>query len=600
MLPDPKPNASPFNTPDQQPSNLNEQPVAQQQQHIPVTIDKSIRIAFKASNGKYVTTDSNGNILYATKEAVGGTETFEMVCLEDKSIALKAFNGKYVSNPQNGTLPLSAIADSVGSTEQFEVHDWGTDKIVIHASNWKYVSLGQTDATLTAIADQITSADTFDLVFLPAPGTQVTRQPEDAHPTQIKTAISPNDNPESVYTVCFCGTACTRDEGEVTRIESDKNIYCEKTGYIPVRIHKEISGDLRETTSSVTIRGVGENDWATPRNDSEPLKLDGPLKADSELLSYVRSYSGGNQFSKVTQANGWSAPALALHAANLAASSGKQQYNFIGHSRGAVASIMAAWFLYVYGTDEIKKIPVNIFAIDPVPGTGEWYGILTQLSPNVTDYVGIYVWDMCKQLLDRPFNALVPRPNGLMTGKDNSVTLKNSWWPWDKWKYIADDAQLTDPLKTGGFAQPTGYELYACRGRHSTVAGNATSDSNYDPSRVSDTVKPVPELVYKMARAYLTRWGTTFRVESAVPERVLSLRKKISTNHREFDAMGGGETRTSVLPRRPYVRQLSSILGNNPFNTYYMDNVVGDPPYKMAYPVTNERTDAGWVKWKFL
>jgi hypothetical protein len=299
--------------------------------------------------------------------------------------------------------------------------------------------------------------------------------------------------------------------------------------------------------------------------------------------------------------DGWSAPALALHAANLAAASGKGAYNFIGHSRGAVEAIMAAWFIYAYGAGDVKNIPINIFAIDPVPGTGEWYGILTQLPPNVVNYVGIYAWDMCIQPKDKPFMGLVPRPNGLMTGKDNHVTPKDTWWwPWNKWKYIADDAQLTDPLKTGTDRQPTGYELYACRGRHSTVAGNSTADGNYDPANVSETVAPVPELIYKMARGYLTKWGTTFPTASAAEQEVLVLRRSISTFHRDFDIMGGGETRTSSLPLRPYVRRLSSIYGTNPANSYYMDNVVGDPPYKMAYPVTSERTDAGWVKWKFL
>jgi hypothetical protein len=41
-------------------------------------------------------------------------------------------------------------------------------------------------------------------------------------------------------------------------------------------------------------------------------------------------------------------------------------------------------------------------------------------------------------------------------------------------------------------------------------------------------------------------------------------------------------------------------MGPNPYNTYFMDDVVGDPPYTMAYPVTNERKDAGWVRWTFL
>ena len=408
------------------------------------------------------------------------------------------------------------------------------------------------------------------------------------------------ENGLSTYTVCFTGTACTRDEGEETRPESDKRIYCDDTGYIPVRIHKEISGTLGATNPSVTIRGVGENDWHQPRDNSEPLRFDGPLNAPDDLLSYVRSYSGGNQLSEAAQKSGWAATALALHGANLAAASGAQQYNFIGHSRGAVECIMAAWYLYAYGR---RDIPVNIFAIDPVPGPGEWYGILTQLPPNVANYVGVYAWDQSVQLsTDKFFMALVPRPNGPMSGKSADITLGGPWYEWweDSWKILADNSQLADPLAPSNAPQPQGYELYACRGRHSTVAGNTTGDGQYDPNNVSESVALVPQLVYKLARAYLTKWGTTFQTRCGVEENAIQLRRKIHTDHAKFDAMGGGATRTSGLSLRPYVRRVSSISGRNPLNSYYLDDVVGDPPYKLAYPVTNERENAGWVKWKFL
>jgi hypothetical protein len=397
------------------------------------------------------------------------------------------------------------------------------------------------------------------------------------------------------YTVCFSGTGCTRDEGEETRPQSDKNIYCKETGYIPVRLHKEISGDLKGKTDSVTVRGVGENDWYQPRDRSEALTFNGPLHASDDLLRYVQSYSGGNQYSSVDQVDGWAAAALALHGANLAALSGAQQYNLVGHSRGAVESIMAAWFLYAYG---FRNVPVNIFAIDPVPGPGNWYGILTQLPPNVVNYVGIYAWDH----LDLGFNALVPRPNGPMTGKTEKITLGPSWFTWwqDKWKTLADQSQFADPLAPGQAAQPRGYELYACRGRHGTLAGIVTSDGGYDPAKVNPSVAPVPQLVYKMARAYLTRWETVFRTKSAVDATANELRQNIHRDHAKFDAMGGGEIRTSILPNRPYARRISSISGMNPANTYYFEDVVGDPPYRLAYPVTAQRSGAGWVNWKFL
>lgn len=398
------------------------------------------------------------------------------------------------------------------------------------------------------------------------------------------------------YTVCFSGTDCTRDEGEETRTGSDKRIYCKDTGYIPVRIHKEISGTLSATDPSVTVRGVGANDWHEPSNNSEPLRLDSPLKASDDLLSEVRGYSGGDQRSSGwAEVTGWAATALALHGANLAAASAAQQYNFIGHSRGAVECIMAAWFLYAYGP---RDIPINIFAIDPVPGPGNWYGILTQLPPNVANYVGVYAWDFCVQPKDKPFMALVPRPNGQMTGQLKKGELGGELG--SSWLSLADNSQLADPLAPSNAPQPQGYELYACRGRHSTVAGNTTGDGKYDPNNVSESVAPVPKLVYKLARTYLDKWGTTFRTKCAVEENETQLSEKIHTDHREFDAMGGGVPRTSSLPYRPYVRRVSSISGRNTLNSYYMDDVVGDPPDKSAYPVTDQRENAGWVKWKFL
>lgn len=553
------------------------------------------RTAFKAANGRYVTLAGGTDILQATSDTIDSTGIFEIVQQENMMVALLAPNGKYVSNQENGGLPLAATSATIGAQERFALFNWGKDdSIVLQASNQDYVQLTTTGSALQALTGDLSAADAFALV--PVPGA-VNAAAVQAQPVQA-VALAAASNP-AVFTVCFSGTGCTRDEGEVSRNVSDKDIYCSETGYIPIRIHKEISGSLKATTPSVSIRGVGENDWAVPRDSSEPLQFNGPLKADADLLDYVKSYSGGNQYSQTTQFNGWSAPALALHAANLAAASGKQQYNFIGHSRGAVECIMAAWFIFMYGGDQVKNIPINIFAIDPVPGKGQWYSLLTQLPPNVVNYVGIYAWDMCVQPLDSPFMAVVPRPNGLMMGQPNTFKPNDSWF-WTGWKYLADKAQRQDPLAAGNAPQLKGYELYACRGRHSTVAGNSTADGKYLASNVSDNVAPVPELVYKMARGYLTEWGTVFPAKSAVDERVLSLRRRINTNHREFDAMGGGETRTSALALRPYVRRISSIYGVNPTNSYYMDNVVGDPPYKMDYPVTSERTDAGWVNWKFL
>jgi hypothetical protein len=534
-----------------------------------------ITVALKASNGQYVSAGTSGDTpLQANQSTIGRWEAFEMRRQGDMEVTFRAGNLRYVSNVADGSLPLIANSDTIGPRETFQLVPLDEQRIVIVASNERYVGSGNDGGSpLQANRDAVDGSTTFEIVALAAPD----EAPSQRRSVSVQSARAPNADlgaSSTVFTVCFAGTGCTRDEGEVSRRESNKDIYCRQTGYIPVRIHKEISGDLRATHPSVSVRGVGENDWSVPRDNSGPLVFNTPLR---------------------------SAPALALHGANLAAASQARQFNFVGHSRGAVEAVMAAWFLYAYGSDQVRQIPVNIFAIDSVPGTGQWYSILTQLPPNVVNYVGVYAWDHGVQPGDKPFSALAPRPNGRMMGTDNRIELTYyPWWPWDRWKFLADDSQKPDPLKPAGTAQPTGYELFACRGRHSTVAGNATGNGEYDPKNFSDEVQPVPQLIYRMTRAYLTQWGVTFPAKSAVDKTAMTLRRAINLNHRHFDTMGGGATRTSMLPDRPYVRRISSIYGRNPFDTYYMDDVAGDPPYTMAYPVTNERKDAGWVKWTFL
>ncbi|MCP5249977.1 MAG: hypothetical protein H6942_15825 [Candidatus Accumulibacter sp.] len=564
--------------------------------------DSFIRVALKANNGQYVSVGSSGNApLQAARSSIGQGETFEMLHQGEWQVAFRAANGKFVGSDKDENNQLAANSNKMGKGEIFRIVPLDEKHVALIATNGSYVCNAKSGAApLRATSKSAGDSETFELVPLEKDKVESPARPS-ARMQNRRAAHIQSAAPSVAFTVFFAGTACTRDEGEVSRPESDKRIYCEQTGYILVRLHKEISGDLRATRPSVTVRGVGENDWSIPRHDSEPLVFKAPLKADKTLLSYIKSYSGGDQLSKATQLDGWSAPALALHGANLAAASGARQFNFFGHSRGAVEAIMAAWFLYAYGSDSIRQIPVNIFAIDPVPGTGEWYGILTQLPPNVMNYVGVYSWDQCVMPADKPFSALVPRPNGRMIGTNNDIKLTYyRFWPWNRWKYLADESQKKDPLKPAKDPQPQGYELFACRGRHSTVAGNATANAEYDPTNVSADVESVPKLVYRMARAYLTKWGVEFPRNGAVDTSALDLRIDINLNHRLFDIMGGGATRTSILADRPYVRRVSSIYGKNPFNTYFMDDVAGDPPYTMAYPVTNERKNAGWVKWKFL
>jgi hypothetical protein len=62
--------------------------------------------------------------------------------------------------------------------------------------------------------------------------------------------------------------------------------------------------------------------------------------------------------------------------------------NMAGWSRGAITCIMLAHALYA--EPETRNLPVNIFAVDPVPGPGNRSDIdKTTLPPNVRRYLGI-------------------------------------------------------------------------------------------------------------------------------------------------------------------------------------------------------------------
>ena len=176
----------------------------------------------------------------------------------------------------------------------------------------------------------------------------------------------------------------------------------------------------------------------------------------------------------------------------------------------------------------------------------------------------------------------MPRPNAEMAGTSQTLKLGSGWTK------LADNYQLTDPLAPAksGMRQPTGYQLFACRGRHATVAGNATSDGAYDPANISASAARVPELIYRLARAYLTSWGTVFRAKSAVDPTRCRCGRRSTWTRRCSTTMAGGPLRDSVKPLRPYVRRVSSISGSIPWNTYYLEDVVGDPPYRQPYPVT--------------
>lgn len=462
------------------------------------------------------------------------------------------------------------------------------------------------------------------------------------------------------YTVCFNGTGCPRDEGEFTHNSftgsyGNKGAYHPKTGYLPNRMHIEINENITDgyipgsaeilqnrgtadinTDKSASVRGVGMADFYLDENVDKGQPKSYPLKRDvlsygategsedekdpDNIIRYLdeyfrNDYTGESQKELVI---GYGMSALALHGANLAAAAITRPENkatkivFIGHSRGGCECMMAANFLYWYGTDQMKAVPVYIFAIDPVPGSGSWYHSFTQLTPNVKKYVGVYAFDH----MDKGFSAVVPRPTKAMYNKGTEpAPLPTKLTPTaiffrDRTFFtkIGMDYHTDDPVTSNSCDAPQDYDLYICRGKHGTVTGNMTTDSGQDPEKANpDRVGAVPKLVYKMARGYLAEWGVKFAAtEPLVAETVAELRTQIEGEPTTalFDAMGGGNgaERTPMSYYRFNCRECASDGSK-----LYIEDVIGPVPKgqgatTLPYPITGsvDYSDAGCAKWKFL
>lgn len=65
-----------------------------------------------------------------------------------------------------------------------------------------------------------------------------------------------------------------------------------------------------------------------------------------------------------------------------------EKINMIGWSRGAVTCIRIAYRLWQSQDDNIRNIPINIFAVDPVAGAGHSTEVdATTVTPNVQNYI---------------------------------------------------------------------------------------------------------------------------------------------------------------------------------------------------------------------
>lgn len=132
------------------------------------------------------------------------------------------------------------------------------------------------------------------------------------------------------------------------------------------------------------------------------------------------------------------------------------QINLVGWSRGGITCHMLANAMLA--DSQLKDIPVNIFAIDPVPGPLNFQPEKVTLGKNVKEYVGFYA----KDERSKGFTCVIPT--------------------------VAADTKM---------------HIFPISGRHATLVGNASIDGSEGENALY-----APGLVVRhFAEVCLTRWG---------------------------------------------------------------------------------------------
>ena len=132
------------------------------------------------------------------------------------------------------------------------------------------------------------------------------------------------------------------------------------------------------------------------------------------------------------------------------------QVNLVGWSRGGITCHMLANAMLA--DPQLKDIPVNIFAIDPVPGPLNFQPEKVTLGKNVKEYVGFYARDE----RSKGFTCVIPTA-----------------------------------------AADTKMHIFPISGRHATLVGNASIDGSEGENALY-----APGLVVRhFAEVCLTRWG---------------------------------------------------------------------------------------------
>ena len=144
------------------------------------------------------------------------------------------------------------------------------------------------------------------------------------------------------------------------------------------------------------------------------------------------------------------------------------QVNIVGWSRGGISCHMLANAMA--DDPELSQVPVNIFAIDPVPGINNLQPHRLHLRANVREYVGFYSRDE----RSKGFACVIP---------------------------------ATHP--------DTRTHIYPLPGRHASLVGNASRDGASDGKHL-----PEPGLLVRhFAETCLTRWQVNLQKRLALSDK---------------------------------------------------------------------------------
>lgn len=163
------------------------------------------------------------------------------------------------------------------------------------------------------------------------------------------------------------------------------------------------------------------------------------------------------------------------------------QVNLVGWSRGGISCHMLANAML--NDSALKHIPVNIFAVDPVPGLLNFQGNRVTLGSNVKEYVAFYARD--ERSLG--FACVVPE-----------------------------------------FDTATQVHLYPLPGRHATLVGNAAANGNQGTKVYAEP----GQIVRHFAETCLTRWGVRLEKKLTLSaDQINNLLKKIENDLSGYVAM---------------------------------------------------------------